>query len=118
MGFLELDEELALDLPTRVLLGKAGAHGPCSHKPARSQPACCRLRGVLRSQTEACSPRANTHHRQKWLSPNRSSKAHVLTTVKAQPPPAGTGQPQNSAMQLTCYKEQRPAAPYLQTENE
>lgn len=36
MGFLELEQELPLNLPTHVLLGKAGARGPRSRQPPRS----------------------------------------------------------------------------------
>lgn len=61
-GFLELEEELALNHPTSVLLGKAGARGPCSHEPAL-QPVSSLLqgeRGALCSQTEVHSLREPT----------------------------------------------------------
>lgn len=105
-GFLELEQELALNLLTHIMLGKAGAHSPCGGKPA-PQPVSSLLqgeRGALCGQTEALSPRAEGRS---GCFPTEAVKhTYLLTTVKAQPPPAATGQPQNSAMQLTCYKEQ------------
>lgn len=110
-AFLELEVKLALNLPTRVLLGKAGAHGPCSHKPG-SQPVSSLLqgeRGALCSHTEVGSlrePTPTTDGRSGCFPTESAKHTYVLTTEKAQPPPAGTGQPRNSGMQLTCYKEQ------------
>lgn len=54
-GFLEPDEEPVLNLLSRVLLGKAGAHGPCGREPTPQPAAAAGERRALCIQAEAQS---------------------------------------------------------------
>lgn len=78
MGFLEPEQELALNLLTHVMWGNAGAHGPCIESLPHGRPApCCWGRARLCSHTGVLSPRTKTHHpRQDWLLPS-SSQVHI-----------------------------------------
>lgn len=103
MRFLELEQELPLNLPPFVTLGELGSWPSSSEGDSA-------VRLVL-------SPRANTQHSSSrgCFQLEAAGQSCVLVAVRAQPPQqirAATAR----ALQLTCCTEQRLAAPCLSEE--